>query len=310
VAGAAPHGLLSHPLAGLLASLAAIGLALWLGGRIMSRAALRGGVGTRVRSRANASRSGPFAKPWPGLTPVQSLLATRELVYMSRTPAILYQMLVMPLMLTGIVLIGRHREAGFGEFLPLFIMTSTLSTRNLMLWAHDGAGIRTLFLLPFTSRDLVLSKNAAWLSGALFETAFAFTVIGVVRRAQVLPLLPSMITGYLAVVFVAASLGTWVSITKPKKAITVGLSRRGPGGVVGFGIYLAILLVAGAVTFGVFVVRKLAPAAAVGPASLAFTMLALVACIAIWWLSMSRHADELERQREKLIEELAKSTED
>jgi hypothetical protein len=36
----------------------------------------------------------------------------------------------------------------------------------------------------------------------------------------------------------------------------------------------------------------------------------MVVCASLWWLSMSRHADELERRRERMIEELAKSTED
>ncbi len=310
VAGAAPQGPIAHPLLGLVVALAIIALAVWLGGRIMWRSVLRGGVGSRVANRNGARPRGPFALPWPGLTKIQSLLATRELVYMFRTPAILYQMIVMPLTVVAIAFLGRHREAGFGEVMPLFIMTSTLAARNLMLWGYDGAGIRTLFLLPFRSRDLVLTKNVAWLAGAFLEAALAFGVLAAVRSSQVLPQLPLMVSGYLAVVFVGASLGTWVSIAHPKKAPTQGVSRRSPGGIVGIGVYLAVLVVATALVFGVVVVRKLAPDSADAAASLGFTSFALVVCVALWWLSMTRHADELDRQRERMVEELAKSTED
>lgn len=310
VAGAAPQGPIADPLAGLIVSVALIAFAVWLGGRIMWRAVLRGAVGTRIAQKNGARKRGPFALPWPGLSKIQSLLATRELIYMFRTPAILYQMIVMPLTVTAIAFIGRHREAGFGEIMPLFIMTSTLAARNLMLWGYDGAGIRTLFLLPFQARDLVLSKNVAWLAGAFLEAAIAFGVLAAVRTGQIVPQLPLMVSGYLAVVFVGASLGTWVSIAHPKRAPTQGVSRRSPGGVVGIGVYLAVLVVAAALVFGVVVVRKLAPDAADAPAALGFTSFALVVCVAIWWLSMTRHADELERQRERMVGELAKASDD
>jgi len=189
-------------------------------------------------------------------------------------------------------------------------MTSTLASRNLMLWGYDGPGIRTLLLLPFQPRDLVLTKNVAWLASTLVEATIAFTLIALIRRSNVVPLLPLMISGYLAVVFIAASLGTWVSIAHPRKAPTQGVSRRSPGGIIGIGVYLAILAVAGAVLLGVVVVRSLAPDAYDAPASLGFTCFVLVVCVALWWLSMSRHADELERRRERMVEELAKSTED
>jgi hypothetical protein len=219
-------------------------------------------------------------------------------------------MVVVPLTVIAIALLGRHREAGFGEIVPLFIMTSTLAARNLMLWGYDGAGIRTLFLLPFQSRDLVLSKNVAWLAGALLEAGLAFAVLAAIRGPQVIPQLPLMVSGFLAVMFVGAALGTWISIVHPKRAPTHGMSRRSPGGIVGVGIYLAVLAVAAAVVLGVVVVQRLVPDAADASASLAFTSITLVACVGIWWLSMSRHADELERQRERMVEEIGKSTED
>lgn len=310
VAGAAPPGPIAEPILGLFVSLAAIAIPIVLGARIMWGAVRRGGVGTRIRVRASARRGGAFAGWWPGLTHTQALLATREVVYMFRTPAIMYQMVVMPLTVIAIALLGRNREAGFSEIMPLFVMTSTLAARNLMLWGYDGAGIRTLFLLPFQARDLVISKNVAWLAGAFLEATIAFAGMVVIRSTHMVQDLPLMVSGYLAVVFVGAMLGTWVSIAHPKKPPSSGVSRRSPGGVVGLGVYLAILVVAAAILLGVVVVRSLAPDPLDAPASLGFTVFTLVVCASLWWLSMTRHADALERRRERMIDELAKSTED
>ncbi len=308
VAGALPAGPFAHPVVGLLLSLVAICLPVWLGARIMSRAVVRGAVGTRVRASSSTKRDSSFAVRWPGLTRIQSLLATREVVYMMRTPAVLYQMVVMPLTVAVLAVIGRTREAGFGEILPLFVMTSTLAARNLMLWGYEGAGIRTLFLLPFDSRDLVLTKNVSWVTGSLLEAALAFGVLLAIRPASVLPSLGLMVTGYLAVVFVGGAFGTWVSIVHPTRARTEGMSRRGPGGMVGLFAYLAVLAVAAAIVLGIVAARSLAPDAYDGAASLAVTSIALAGCFAVWWISLSRHADELERQREKMIEAIAKTS--
>ncbi len=308
VAGALPVGPFAHPAVGLMLSLVAIGAPVWLGARIMSRSVVRGAVGGRVQASSSTKRDGSFAARWPGLTRIQSLLATREVVYMMRTPAILYQMVVMPLTVAVLAVIGRTREAGFGEILPLFVMTSTLAARNLMLWGYEGVGIRTLFLLPFDSRDLVLSKNVAWVTGSLLEAALAFAILLALRPASVLPSLGLMATGYLAVVFVGGAFGTWVSIVHPTRARTEGMSRRGPGGIVGLLAYLAVLVVAAAIVLGVVAARSLTPDAYDGAASLVVTTLALLACFAIWWISLSRHADELERQREKMIEAIAKGS--
>ena len=308
VGGASPTGVLAFPLAGLVVSLVALAIPLWLGAGIMARSGIRGGGSSRVRVRTPRGGNGAFAVRWPGLTRIQSLLATREVVYLFRTPAILYQMVVMPLTVAAIALVGRSREAGYGEILPVFVMTSTLAARNLMLWGHDGAGIRSLFLLPFDARDLVLTKNIAWLAGAFLESAVAFGLLVALRPAAVLPQLPLMATGYSAVVFVGAAFGTWVSITRPTRMRTDGMTRRSPGGIVGFVAYLAVLVVAAAIVLGVMAARSLAPDAYDAAASLGVTFVALGLCIVVWHLSMTRHADELERQRERMIDAIAKSS--
>ncbi len=307
VGGAHSRGLFADPFVSLLVCVVAVALPVWLGSRTMSRAAVRNSDSGRVRVSRGAAATGAFAPRWPGLSRIQSLLAMRELLYLVRTPAVLYQMIVVPLTVVAITLIGRTREAGYGELLPLFVMTSTLAARNLMLWGHDGAGIRSLFLLPFQPRDLVLSKNVVWLVGAFLEAGLAFAALAALRPTSVVPFLPVMITGYAAVTFAGGALGTWVSITRPSKPQERGLSRRGPGGVVGLFAYLAVLVLAGTIVLAVVATRSLAPDAYDDLASLLVTSVAVIVCAALWWLSLERNADELERHREQMIGEIAKT---
>jgi len=164
VAGAAPVGWLQSPLAGLAVSLLLIVVPVLLGARVMARAALRGAVGGRVRARAAGSARGSLGglgPRLPGLTRPQSVLVTRELLYLFRTPALLYQLAVIPLTALALIFISPARNTAYGEFMPMFVMIGTLAGRNLMLWGYDGPGIRTLFLLPVPARDLCSPRTWA-----------------------------------------------------------------------------------------------------------------------------------------------------
>ena len=143
---------------------------------VMARASLRSPVGGTVRPRSSGRGRNGFAPNWPLLTPAQSLLVERELLYLWRTPALLYQMAVIPLTVIGVSFLRRPAESGqLSSLLPLFIMVVSLAGRNLMMWGYDGPGVRTLFLIPMRARDLVLSKNLVWLASSLLEATLIFT---------------------------------------------------------------------------------------------------------------------------------------
>ena len=199
LAGAHPAGLYGPPGIAAAVCLALVAVPVWLGARVMSTASRREHVGATVRPARAAAAPGGFAARLPGLTPAQSLLVGREILYLFRTPAMLYQMAVIPLMAIALSFLRSSREPALGPFLPLFVMTSSLAGRNLMLWGYDGPGLRTLFLMPLRARDLVLTKNVVWLASALLEATVVFVFLAATRPSQVLPQLPLYVTGFITV---------------------------------------------------------------------------------------------------------------
>ena len=307
VAGAHPVGWLESPLAGLAVSLLLILVPLALGARVMAKAALRGATGGRVRTRASGAGRGSLGPKLPGLSRPQSVMVTRELLYLVRTPALLYQLAVVPITAVALLFLSPARNAAFG-FMPMFVMIGSLAGRNLMLWGYDGPGIRTLFLLPVSARELVLTKSVGWFVSALIEAVAVLGTLAVMRAAQVLPHLAVVATGWIALSLASSVLGTWFSARFPMKPPERGLGRRGPGGVAGFGALLAILAIAGALILAVVAARALAPDPWKETASLVVTTLAACAAVAVWWIGIDRNADVVEQNRERMIDVLAKSS--
>ena len=307
-AGTHPEGWLHSPLAGLALSLLLILVPLVLGARVMARAALRGDVGGRARARASGAARGSLGPKLPGLTRAQSLLVAREILYLTRTPALLYQLAVVPLTATALMFLSPSRNAAFGDFMPMFVMIGTLAGRNLMLWGYDGPGIRTLFLLPVSPRELVLTKNLGWFTSALLEATFVFGALTLFRTAKVLPRLPLFVTGWLALALTSGVLGTWISARFPMRPPERGLGRRSPGGAAGAGALLGMLVIAGALILAVVAARALTPEPWKETASLVVTSLAACTAAAVWWIGLERNADTLEQNRERMIDVLAKSS--
>jgi hypothetical protein len=307
LAGAHPEGIFGQPAMALGTCLLLIAVPVWLGARVMATGSRRASVGGSVRKPRVASARGGFAARLPGLTAVQSLLVGRELLYVVRTPSLLYQMAVIVITVIALSFMRTARDPALGAFLPMFILTGTLAGRNLMLWGYDGPGVRTLFLLPLRARDLVLTKNVVWLASALLEATLVFVFMALTRPPALVAELPFYATGYAAVALMGGVLGTWVSITRPIKPPQQGMARRSPGGVVGLVAFLAMLVVAGGVVLAVVAVRALTPDPYDNVASLSVTTVLLIAAAVVWWIALERNADTLERHREGMIDVLAKS---
>jgi hypothetical protein len=305
IAGTHPAGPFASPWVGLVTSLAFLLLAVVVGARVMERASIRPIAGDTGGGRARGEQG--LSLRVPGLTPVQGLLFGRELVYLMRTPSILFQMLITPLMVITLSLLHSKDDTAMPDSLPLFVLVSGLAGRNLMMWAYDGAGVRTLFLMPFTARDLVLTKLLGWFSTTALEATIAFTALSFLRGAAFATQLPTYVPAYLAVLLVAGVIGTNISIRQPVKAPDKGMARRSPGGLIGIGGFLAIVLTALAIGLMVVAVRMLTPDAHDALASCIVALMALAATVAIAWISLERSADLLELKREKMIDVLAKS---
>jgi len=307
VGGAHPAGWLASPIAGLGVCALLILVPLLLGGRVMGRASLRAAPGATPRARASHAARGSLGPKLPGLSRPQSVLVAREFLYVTRTPALLYQLAVVTLTALVLMVAGSSGNKSLGAFTPVVVMIGTLAGRNLMLWGYDGPGIRTLFLVPVSARDLVLTKNLAWLASAVLEAIVVFGVLAAFRTRQVLPLLAVVATGWLALLLVGGVLGTWVSVRFPTRPPERGLGRRSPGGAAGVSALLGMLALAGALIVAVLAVRALTPVAYKGVASLVVTTLAAAAAAAVWWIGLERNADLLEQGRERMIDTLAKS---
>ena len=307
LAGAHPAGL-SSPLAGLAASLVLLAVPLMLGASVMARAVLRAPAAGTLAPRRAERAGGSLAPRLPVFTHTQSLLIAREFLYMLRTPAMLYQLAVVPLTAAALIFLAPARDNVAGAFMPMFVLIGTLAGRNLMLWGFDGPGIRTLFLLPVSARELVLTKNVGWLTTALFEGLIIFGVMLAFRASRVLPHLALVMTGWLALTLAAGVMGTWVSIRHPIRPPERGLARRSPGGAVGLTAVLGMFAATGALTLGVVAVRALTPEPFKEAASVTLTTLCALAAAALWWIGVERNADELERGRERMIDVLAKGS--
>jgi len=306
LAGAHPAGIFGSPVVGFALCALIIGGCIVVGARVMATASRRASVGGVALGSPGAA--GSFGARIPGFTSVQSLLLGREFLYLVRTPAVLYQMAVIPLTVIAITFLARRPDGPqFGAFLPLFVLVSSLAGRNLSLWGFDGPGMRTLFLLPLRSRDLVLTKNVAWLASALAEAVVVFGFLAFTRPAAARSDLPMYAIGYLAVMLGAAVIGTWISITRPTKPRQVGMARRSPGGVMGLVGFVAVLVLGGAILLAVLAVRSLTPARYDFAASLAVTCVMFAVAFVIWWISLERNADQLETHREIMIDVLSKS---
>ena len=305
VAGSRPEGLFANGGIGLLGSLLLIALPVMLGVRIMARAAQRPAALTPVRTRRSGERG--LSLPIPGLSRAQGLLLGRELVYLTRTPALLFQMAIVPITVIGLSLLRPTTSTNAPAFLPMFILVSGLAGRNLMLWSHDGPGVRTLFLMPVGARDLVLTKNLAWLASAFVEATVVFTALSFTRGEAFRSQLPTYLTGYLALAFTAGVIGTVLSIRRPTKPPAQGMGRRNPDTVGGLLGLLAVLLTLGVVVLLIVAARALTPPAWHLAASTVVTSTLMVMAMGLWWIAQDRCATMLDANRERMIDVLAKS---
>ena len=73
------------------------------------------------------------------------------------------------------------------------------------------------------------------------------------------------------------------------------------------GALLGMFAIAGALILAVVAARSLAPEPMKETVSLVVTSLAVCVAAFVWWIGLERNADALERNRERLIDVLAKT---
>ena len=179
--------------------------------------------------------------------------------------------------------------------------------RNLMLFGHDGPGVRTMFLLPVKARSIVLAKDIGYLVTVLAQAAVILAVVAVVGVHFEPVFTTTAVLGSIAVTMVALVVGNHFSITNPSKPASRGFARTGGSSLASM-LGVLVLLLAGVAVVGlIWLTRHLAGAAWGGVAGLVASAILAAAGLALWWLSVDRAGAAFIAHREKLIEVLAKA---
>ncbi len=292
----------------LLAILGGMGLSIALGSRLLERTALRrgGGGGGGGRGRVAKPTRGAFAGLWAGLPSGVGTLVAREMIYIVRTPQLLYQLLVPPIMVVFFYAVQHEALKGQPGF-AFLMLTTSLMGRNLMLFGHDGPGVRTMFLLPVKARSIVLAKDIGYLITVLAQAAVILAVVAVVGVHFEPIFATTAVLGSIAVTLVALVVGNHYSITNPTKPASRGFARTGGGSLASMVGVLVVLLAGGAVVGLIWLTRHLAGPTWSGVAGIAASAILAAAGLALWWLSVDRAGAAFIAHREQLIEVLAKA---
>ncbi len=311
---AATGALAGAPLSALLGLLACAALlaASVLPGAALMRHTVRGGSDGGGSTRARSSRdrgAGSFAFGGGVLPRGAGVVLRYELLLTLRHPQRLMSLLVAPLV--GVVFFfNGHGRANVGAAFVLVMLASSVSSASLLLFAYDGPGVRSFFLLPVAPRDVLLAKNLEQLIRLLAQFLLAFIALSFLTTGIWSPLLFTALLADVAIILCALAGGTAVSMRHPVRARRRGLTGRGgsswEGAAISFGVFAAAAAV-GALVWGV---RRLAGPGWEDVAGLVVASVTLGVGAAIWWRSLDINAGVLVDCREKMIEALARTSED
>jgi len=308
IASGALSGAPVHLALGVLTSGALLALAVLPGGWLMRRT-VRAGESGPVSVRARTSRAdGSFAGVAAVLPRGLGLLVARELRYTVRHPQRVIAVLISPLVAV-LFLAGRGGGQTLGLAFVGIIMSSTIASTSQLQFGYDGAGIRSLVLLPCAPRDIILAKNLELLLRIAVQSALLGVTVLLFTHGQVGAFALTVLIGASAVVACVLAIGTAAAIANPVRARRRGLGMRSNGGMAGLLVQLGMMLVAGAIGALIALARLLAHGAA-APAGLAVAAMLLAISTTIWWRSLDANAARFVAGRERLIAALAPADDD
>ncbi len=296
---------------GIAGSLGLLALAIVPGAALM-RHTVRGGESHAARPAGTVRESnGGFGLGRSFLPPVAALVLRREVLQTLRHPQRLMSVVMAPLISIVFFFTARpgHNHGIISALFVLLMLASAAGSSSLLLFAYDGPGVRSFFLLPCRARDVLLGKNLEQLMRLVIQVMLALVVLGLLARGLWTPLFVTALIAAIAVIACTLAAGTAVSIRQPVRARRRGLTGRGANSwesmAVSIGTWLAGALVGG-IIWGT---RRLSGPWA-DPAGLAVAVLALAAGIAIWWRSLDLNAALMLERRERLIEVLGRIEEE
>lgn len=168
-------------------------------------------------------------------------------------------------------------------------------------FAYDGPGIQLLFLAPVRFRDALLAKNIFTGTLLLGETVLLWPLVSLALRPPSLLTVAGTFGGVLFAALINFLVGNWLSLKFPRRFEFGQYRRRASGMTILMGFILQFALVG-------MVAGVLLTARALGRiwlVPLIFAALSL-ATLQVYWVTLDSYADLAIRERETLIEQLAR----
>jgi ABC-2 type transport system permease protein len=301
----------ARALLGLLACAALLALAVLPGAALMRHTGRSGGDGgdSKAEKTRRPEGNGSFALMGGLLPRTTGVVLRYELLLTLRHPQRLMSLLIAPLV--GVVFFfNGHGRADVGAGFVLLMLATSVISASLLLFSYDGPGVRTFFLLPVAPRDVLLAKNLEQMLRLAAQFLLAFTALSFLTPGIWSPLLFTALIADWAVILGALAAGTATSMRHPVRARRRGLTGRGGNNWEGQAVSFAVFAAVAALGVLLWGVRRLAGPAWADPAGLVVASLFLAAGAAIWWRSLDLNARLFLECREKMIEVLARTSDD
>jgi hypothetical protein len=282
---------------------------LWLGNRVFNRALLDpgGSVGTRGKQTvASGQRSRlDLSMVLPARV---AAVAGKELIYLLRSSTGKLNLLIMPAftVLVAVVLAAKLDQPVLGidpgqvVFFGL-LLYATVFPHNFLAnsFAWEGGGIKSYFLCPVTSRQILLGKNiGVWLFSLVLLVECVITWLMVAGS----PGLTAIVSGGLVFttgILVYTIAGNFVSTMFPVKRDPAGMNSS-PSQVA------VVVMFVGVLVNATIISAVLLAAGLLGSGQLQALLLAVLGAVVatVYWLLLGPAARLLEVRKESLIETL------
>ena len=297
-------------LLGLLACAALLAAAVLPGAALMRHTGRSGGDGGSPARKTQRPEGGGSFALMGGLLPRATGVVLRyELLLTLRHPQRLLSLLMAPLV--GVVFFfNGHGRANVGAMFVLAMLATSVLSACLSLFSYDGPGVRTFFLLPVAPRDVLLAKNLEQMFRLGAQFLLAFTALSFLTPGIWTPLLFTALIADFALILCALAVGSAISMRDPRRARRRGLGGRDGNSWQAQGVSLGVFVAVAALGVLLWGVRRLAGPAWADPVGLVVAGICLAAGAAIWWRSLDLNALVFIECREKMIEVLARSSDD
>lgn len=265
-----------------------------------------GGLGPRTKKE---SSSRPTSGPAALLPQDLALLVEREVRYFLRTPQVLIGLPLSPLL---VFMLPNGNAIGFEirPFMLAFVAMVTVLNLSANQFGLDQAGVRLLFLLPVSTRRILLAKNVAC---AMVVGATA-TLCLIVASWSTTPLdllgTLTTLTTVFAALPIVLSLGNVLSVYHPWR-MTFRLGGAPPGAMLSAFAQLAAVASVGLLLAVPMIVLPIAlgPREGIRLVSIGATLALALALWSFWHLVLGFASRALHDRRSVLIDRLVRVTE-